>query len=152
MPEADPNPAAQEGEGSTPTDPPSQVQGEEGKRDTRFDSERARAAARKRWDKPRDAEAGTGSGAADRPQTGGAEPGSGGLTERLWAILRNPKARDGDVISAARTLADLDRGTATALPTSARQVQEASLDQLYQWLHQLGDPALPLPGGVEPEA
>ena len=135
-----------------PTESSSQTQGH--RNAGTFDSERARAAAersavvrRKRKqererDKARRAEGGLVMGA-------GAPQAIPGLAEALASILRDPQARDSDVIAAVRALAELQAGQRTTLPTSVAQVQGMSTAELHALVAQL-EQAHPWPDLPQP--
>ena len=67
---------------------------------------------------------------------GGVQP-IPGLAEALASILRNPQARDADVISAVRALAELQAGQRSTLPTSVAQVQAMGTAELHALVAQL---------------
>ena len=54
-----------------------------------------------------------------------------GLVERLGRILADPSARDADVISAVRALADMTAAGGSTMPTTAARVQAMSTDELH---------------------
>ena len=72
-----------------------------------------------------------------------------GLVERLGRILKDPQARDADVISAVRALADMAAGGGSTIPTSAARVQAMSTDELHALVRHL-EVAHPWPGDPEP--
>ena len=72
-----------------------------------------------------------------------------GLVERLGRILKDPQARDADVISAVRALADMAAGGGSTMPTSAARVQALSTDGLHALVRHL-EVAHPWPMDPEP--
>ena len=72
-----------------------------------------------------------------------------GLAEALASILRDPQARDSDVIAAVRALAELQAGQRTTLPTSVAQVQGMSTAELHALVAQL-EQAHPWPDLPQP--
>jgi len=135
-----------------PTESSSQTQGH--RNAGTFDSERARAAAvrsaevrrKRKQERERDE--------ARRAEGGVVELGGGaqaipGLVEALASILRDPQARDNDVIAAVRALAELQAGQRGALPTSVAQVQSMGTAELHALVAQL-EQAHPWPDVSQP--
>ena len=60
-----------------------------------------------------------------------------GLVERLGRILADPQARDADVISAVRALADMAAAGTSTMPTTAARVQALTTDELHALVRHL---------------
>lgn len=110
-----------------------------------WDSEAAREAAKRSWEKrrARAAEAAE-HGAGEEPQ----HEGRSEALKALYAVLGAKDAPHAAVVAAARALLDAEAGLALSRPHSVAQVEALPTEALYRLAAQL-EPAHPLPPEVE---